>query len=286
MVNVASGGTPQDSVNDPYGTQGACQAFDKNPSAKWLCSCPGWLQYDFGGTPQIIKGYAITSANDVPARDPRNWQFQASNDGANWTTLDTRSNQGSDPYRYQTFSYFFGNSTAYRYYRLNVTANNGDANVQLGELALLTDRGHTIPNGTYRLVNRKSNKALDVSGGATANGSPIIQWTYAGGNNERWTFTDQGNGQYKIIGVGSGRALEVPNASTTSGTQLGIWDWNGGNQQKWVVTPYGEGFFALTAVHDGYAIDVNGASTADGATIIQWPYNIAINQQWSVTIAP
>jgi hypothetical protein len=44
---------------------------------------------------QTIKRFAITSANDAPARDPKNWEFQGSNDGATWTTLDSRNGQSS-----------------------------------------------------------------------------------------------------------------------------------------------------------------------------------------------
>jgi hypothetical protein len=39
---------------------------------------------------QTIKRFAI-----APARDPKNWEFQGSNDGATWTTLDSRNGQSS-----------------------------------------------------------------------------------------------------------------------------------------------------------------------------------------------
>jgi hypothetical protein len=162
MVNVAFGGAANDSANNPSGSQGAAKAFDWTSASKWLCSAVSWLQYDFGsGATQTIKRYTVTSADDVPARDPKDWQLQGSNDGLAWTTLDTRSNQ-SFAVRFEAHAYPVASPGAYRYYRLNVTANGGDGSTQLSELGLFTDVGRTIPDGTYRVLSRKSNKALDV----------------------------------------------------------------------------------------------------------------------------
>lgn len=95
---------------------------------------PGWLRYDFGaGKARTINRYTMTSADDVPGRDPKDWQFQGSNDGSTWATLDTRSDQ-SFACRFQTVPYGIATPGAYRYYRLNVTANHGAEVTQLSEL--------------------------------------------------------------------------------------------------------------------------------------------------------
>jgi len=224
----------------------------------------------------------------VPARDPRDWQFQGSNDGTNWTTVDTRTGQASWPNRYQTISFTVASPGAYRYYRLNVTANNGDGSTQLSELAFFSDVGRLIPNGTYRLFNRKSNKAFDLQNGNIANNTPTVQWSASGNNTQKWTLTHQNDGQYQILNAASGTALDVSGASTANGAALIIWPWGGtnNNNQRWTVTPAGDGFFKLTAVHSGKVADVNGGSTADGAIVIQYTYGGGDNQQWSISIAP
>jgi hypothetical protein len=104
------------------------------------------LQYNFGaGVAWAVARYDISSANDVPSRDPSAWQFQGSPNGATWTTLDTQTNQ-TFASRFLTQSYWISNVTAYQYYRLNVTknydmfTNSSSAStygVQLSELALL-----------------------------------------------------------------------------------------------------------------------------------------------------
>jgi autotransporter-associated beta strand protein len=152
MVNVATGGSAQDDSGNANGTEGAIRAFDINPSSKWLGTSTGWLQYDLGSfVRHTIRRYAVTSANDVPGRDPKNWQLLASNDGANWTTLDVQTNQ-TFTYRYQTLTYPLANTNAFRYYRLDVLANNGENSAQLGELALLAIPGTGTNLTTGELV--------------------------------------------------------------------------------------------------------------------------------------
>lgn len=154
MVNVAVGGGSTASAEDAAGGQGSAQAFDINPGTKWLAGEQnGWLQYDLGPfIRQTVRRYAITSANDVTNRDPVAWQFLASNDGAAWVTLDTQANQFFS-YRYQTLTYPISNTNLYRFYRLNITANNGDAgSLQLSELALLAIAGTGTNLGASALV--------------------------------------------------------------------------------------------------------------------------------------
>jgi hypothetical protein len=133
MVNVATGGTAKDSGN----TSDAINAFDRNTLSGWFYKgTTGWLQYDLGHTERVER-YSINCAGGLVARDPKDWQFQCSNDGTTWTTLDTQSNQAF-ALRLQLTTYAIANPSVYRYYRLNVTANNGDVvYTDIAELGLL-----------------------------------------------------------------------------------------------------------------------------------------------------
>ncbi|KAI7258987.1 hypothetical protein KC345_g10418 [Hortaea werneckii] len=136
-VSVTVGGTvTASSTSSPSGEEKE-KAFDANPSTKWLITVStGWIQYKFAaGVTQTATSYSITSANDVPGRDPKNWTLQGSNNGTSWTTLDTRTNE-SFATRFLKKTYTFSNTTAYAYYRLNVSANNGETNLQLAEIGI------------------------------------------------------------------------------------------------------------------------------------------------------
>ena len=99
-----------------------------------------YVQYQFGNNESlVVRAYSIISSADIssnPTQAPKSWQFQGSNDGSNWTGLDTRTNQ-ADTTNSDRRIYYTSNTTAYKYYRLKITANNGDPNlVQLAEFRL------------------------------------------------------------------------------------------------------------------------------------------------------
>jgi hypothetical protein len=140
----------------------------------------------------------------------------------------------------------------------------------------------TALSGTYELVNHNSNDLIDASGGATTDGTPIVQWPNNSGANQKWTIAVNSDGYYSIIGASSGKALDVPNVSPVSGTPLELWTPNGGTNQQWSITPAGGGYFTMENRASGFLLDVNGASTAQGAHVIQWPANGGTNQQWNL----
>ena len=77
--------------------------------------------------------YSLTSGNDNEGRDPKTWVLEASNDGEDWVTIDTRSNQSfSDR---QVTQYYTCNpeGESYSFYRLFVSENNGESLLQLSE---------------------------------------------------------------------------------------------------------------------------------------------------------
>ena len=121
----------------------AWQAFDGGTSLKWSSNSTttGHIGVKLK-TAKTATEYTVTGYGGN--QDPSAWTFQGSNDGSAWTTLDTRSSitfSGSTP---QAFS--FSNSTGYTYYRLNITANNGNGTfVSLVELAITGVTITTLP---------------------------------------------------------------------------------------------------------------------------------------------
>jgi hypothetical protein len=144
--------------------ESAAKAFDGRTDTKWFndnAGATGWLQYEFGGgEAPVLTQYALSSANDVPERDPKDWQLQASNDGQTWTDLDVEHNQrfGS---RFQTKFYSFANQMPYRFYRLNITANRGEGGLQLSEFNLGTTRSGRTGKIANPFANAFSLTTLD-----------------------------------------------------------------------------------------------------------------------------
>jgi fibronectin type 3 domain-containing protein len=284
MANLAFSGTASAS-SYASSIEVPAKAFDRDPGSKWYDSAAatGWLKYDFGANnAQIIKRYTISSA-DVATRDPKDWTLMGSQNGTAWTTLDSQSGQ-SFANRLQQNTYNIPNTTAYRYYQLQVTANNGATTLAIAELGLWGDSGRTIPDGRYRIVSRKSNKVVDVAGGAIASGAQLVQSTYSGSDSQKWDIAWQGNGQYRATGVASADFIDNGGTST-NGAKLAIQPRSSSTSQLWNVVPDSDRFFSVRSANSGLAADVASGSTADGANIIQWTYGGGDNQQWMLSLA-
>lgn len=107
-------------------------AFDENAQTKWTTNSvtTGWIKFDFGifMSPKIQK-YAITAPFNSATEAPKTWTLEGSNTGAfsgEQTTIDSQSNI-TDWTAGMRKEFEFSNANTYRYYRLNVSANNGHA---------------------------------------------------------------------------------------------------------------------------------------------------------------
>ncbi|WP_341843454.1 chondroitinase-B domain-containing protein [Chitinophaga caseinilytica] len=119
--------------------------IDNNPGTKYYRSgrTALWVQYK-STEPAIVVRYTITSGNDRPARDPRDWALLGSVDSLSWDTLDVRAGETfSGRGQLRSFD-VAGNTKAYVYYRFNMTANNGEGNTQFAEWELFERRMQSI----------------------------------------------------------------------------------------------------------------------------------------------
>lgn len=111
-------------------------------STRWTASpIPAWAQYDFGsGNAPIVRRYRLASGTSAETLDPAVWELQGSNNGVDFTVLDSRSSEAFG-LREEMREFRVSSPGAYRYYRLEVTgAFDGDVDMTLAEW-----RTSTIP---------------------------------------------------------------------------------------------------------------------------------------------
>ncbi|MFD2728380.1 GH92 family glycosyl hydrolase [Enterococcus camelliae] len=165
--------------------------FDNDLGTKWLSrdSLPVWVSFSLKQE-KIINSYSITSGDDASGRDPKNWEFYGSSDGKNWVLLDTQSNQTWSG-RLQEKNFNFKNDVAYKYFKLNITQNNGDNMTQFSEFDIATGNAaddsssnndkleimsSIVSNGPSTSINQQKNvgwtgkKALKIEGEQTIAG--------------------------------------------------------------------------------------------------------------------
>ena len=134
-VSVTDGG-----ADNPEG-ENETYAVDNDPDTKWLVhNNTGYLEVDFKGIERHIANYyTITSGNDFPDRDPREWTLKGYN-GSTWVNLHS-INGSRFKYREGINVYYFDNDTAYQKYKFDFI-NSGAIETQVTEIELLC-----IPRG-------------------------------------------------------------------------------------------------------------------------------------------
>ena len=80
--------------------------------------------------------YSVTSANDFPDRDPKDWRLLGSADGREWTVLDARQGQSFFGRHFRRL-FRIERPAAFPLYRFEVLANHGNAITQIEEVELL-----------------------------------------------------------------------------------------------------------------------------------------------------
>jgi len=128
--------------------EGITMLIDSNNETKYLVRAEtSWIEI-FTTRFSVVTGYTITSANDVPPRDPRSWKLQGFDAAAGqWVTIHTVSDNPVWEQRFMRRSWTFENDKSYSRYRLQITAINGDSQglMQMAELQLWGELGDYTP---------------------------------------------------------------------------------------------------------------------------------------------
>ncbi|MEH0416267.1 glycosyl hydrolase family 95 catalytic domain-containing protein [Streptomyces sp. B21-083] len=170
----------------PYRTspsEGVDKTHDGDANTKWCIEGPGstvrW-QVELPD-PVEVASYRLTSANDVPQRDPQEWTFAGSTDGTTWTTLDSRAL--ADPFesRFRTKEFTCDQAGAYRFYRFDFVPKPGVSHFQVSEISLAgvdlgdastylsSPSGHSVGSGAGA-----GSRATDIS--CSVDRDPATVW--------------------------------------------------------------------------------------------------------------
>lgn len=118
------------------------KAFDRNSGSSWACggddvsdgdkNCDVWIQAELASA-KVVNCLTLVSQSGGENQCPRDFTLDGSNNGTDWTTLLTVTNQDT----FNTQSWEVSNTTAYTYYRLNITKNNvANGYISLAQLNL------------------------------------------------------------------------------------------------------------------------------------------------------
>jgi hypothetical protein len=142
----------------------AWRAFDRNTGTLWSAASdpalPCWLRYQFAG-PVDAREYSITPWSGYLDRAPHDFKLQGSNNGTDWTDLDSQTDINMS---FQKYTYTLAAPATYSYFQLLVSAANGSPYLAVTELELA---GYPAQSPFCYLHGRRNR--LDVRGVSTQN---------------------------------------------------------------------------------------------------------------------
>jgi hypothetical protein len=123
------------------------------------------------------------------------------------------------------------------------------------------------PQGvTFRLINVKSGKALDVKDGSTRAGAALVQSRVSDRPSQLWTARSV-RGMRLIVNTHSGQAIVIPRKSSLNREPLIQWTVvEGEPNQSWVFHKEGQAF-RIASVRDGLIIAAPTNPDADGPIV-------------------
>ncbi len=165
-----------------------------------------------------------------------------------------------------------------------VSGGRGNNGNNSGGLPNNNNRNNNRPNGRVSysgpIMNRHSDKALDVTEQGLQDGANIQQWSYADQPNQNWEVIDLGNNEIAIISRHSGKALTVQGGRDNNGANIIQRGWNDTPQQRWRMEQVGGDYYKIVSVDNGKCLDVTEQGKQNGANVQLWDYANQANQQW------
>ena len=130
----------------------------------------------------------------------------------------------------------------------------------------------------YKIINKNSNKCLDVPSSSSDNGVKILQYNIIGTDNQLWKFLYVNKGLYKIVNKNSNKCLDYKNEA---GTEYLVQNQeNKSNNQKWILKKDGTGYYYIINYGSGKYLDVPFSSQNPGEKIILYSQTNNENQKW------
>ena len=121
-----------------YQTESIAESVDNNPGTKW-CVVPDGVPLVWElrlPEARVINQYSITAAGDAPERDPSTWEFSGSNNGKDWTSLDSHEDEPPMATRGEVKTHTCKNTAPFKSYRLTFAPKKGVMHFQVSEISI------------------------------------------------------------------------------------------------------------------------------------------------------
>ncbi len=122
------GGNLTASTNDSPAAERIGNLTDNDVATKFLTFNRSVSVTYAATTGYVLSSYTLSSANDATDRDPGTWTLSGSNNGVDWTAIDSRSGVTFSN-RFQKQSFTVNTGASFSYYKLDMTAVSSSSSI-------------------------------------------------------------------------------------------------------------------------------------------------------------
>ncbi|MGG1515482.1 RICIN domain-containing protein [Paenibacillus oryzisoli] len=131
------------------------------------------------------------------------------------------------------------------------------------------------------IINVKSNKALDISGGSTDDAAIFTLWDITGTNNQLWAITNVSDGYVTITNKNSGKLLTSTSSKEDAAVQQRAV--NLADNQLWKLVDAGNGSVKILNKATNFVLKVKDRSASNNAIIVQGGmFKAKSHQEWNL----
>ena len=128
------------------------------------------------------------------------------------------------------------------------------------------------PSQCYRIINKATNKVLEIKGASIADSAQIYQWAVDTNRPQQlWQTTRLNDGKYSIKSVNSAKVMDVLDNTAAGfcveGTIIQQFPYDGTNSQRWGLLEQTDGSYKMLNTTCNKYLRVESGSTADGANV-------------------
>ncbi|TGL60622.1 ricin-type beta-trefoil lectin domain protein [Leptospira sarikeiensis] len=264
-------GSIEDLTNDKL--DHASFVYDLDREAKKSGQRINIAMVDFAG-PRFSQ-YAFEACMDVNDLEPRYFTLKSKQSNL---CLDVNNSGTENNTRVQVWNcngtnaqkWFYEHSTSYLRSKLNTDKclDNGAENWNGGKIVLwdCKDKDNMRFDLYDDSIRVRQNESIAVDANGSTSGSLVSQWTWHGGNNQRWEKNYE-SPYFTLVNQASNRCLDISNSSTANGARIQVYNCNGTDAQKWYYDPINS--FLRSKLNPNKCMD-NGGEARDGGKIALW----------------
>ena len=123
------------------------------------------------------------------------------------------------------------------------------------------------------MISSSAGRCIDVHGGQSTDGAPLMVWSCNGLARQKWTFVN-----HTIRGLG-GKCMDVALSSHDSGAVIQLWNCNGSEAQHFHLTSSGD----LRNYASNKCVDLKSLDKVNGIRLELWQCDGTASQKWSAS---